>query len=83
MSEAAFAERERGDRKRAERSVRLALEALRKVPATWRSATEGPLEEALNSLARLNDPERFRTFLTRALTRIRDAMEDRRSYLGR
>lgn len=83
MSEAAFAERERGDRKRAERSVRLALDALRKVPATWRSATEGPLEEALNSLARLNNPERFRTFLTRALTRIRDAMEDRRSYLGR
>jgi len=81
MSQAAFDERERRDPKRAERSVRLALDALRKVPATWRGA-ESPLDEALNSL-RLNNPERFRTFITRALTRIREAMEDRKSYLGR
>ena len=83
MSQAAFDERERRDRKSTERSLRLALDVLRRVPLTWRSAVEGPLEEALNSLARLNNPERFRTFITRALTRIREAMEDRKSYLGR
>ena len=42
MSEAAFAERERGDRKRAERSVRLALEALRKVPQPGAARPKAP-----------------------------------------
>jgi len=82
ITEAAFAERERRDRKRVERSVRLALDILRKLPSTWRTAIEGPLEEALNSL-RLNNSERFRTFMTRALSRAREATEDRKSYLGR
>jgi len=82
ITEAAFAERERRDRKRAERSVRLALDILRKLPSTWRAAIKGPLEEALNSL-RLNNSERFRTFMTRALSRAREAIEDRKSYLGR
>jgi hypothetical protein len=82
IMEAAFAERERRDRKLAERSVRLALDTLRKLPSTWRTVIEGPLEEALNSL-RLNNSERFRTFMTRALSRAREAMEDRKSYFGR
>ena len=82
MSQAAFDERERRDRKRAEQSVRLALDVLRKVPSTWRRAVEGPLEEALKALG-LNNSERFRTFITRALSRTREAMEDRKSYLGR
>src|SRR5262249_14192111 len=82
IMEAAFAERERRDRNRADRFVRLALDILRELPSTWPTAIEGPLEEGLKSL-RLNDSERFRTFITRALSRVREAMQDRESYLSR